>query len=401
MDKSDRAPPAFGTLLWPAVAAAAVGGFARQVARGLAGLSAAPETRPPQPEPQWTTANSIVRELSAVRLRDFSTAASGVPTLLCAPYALHAANILDFATGHSVVAALSQGGCGRLFATDWRSATADMRFFSIDTYLSELNVLVDDLGGTVDLVGACQGGWLALSYAARFPGKVRKLVLAAAPIDLEAGESRLSRLARDTPLIVFKNMVELGDGRMPGTGLLELWGSTAPDRAGIADVLQVPEANWPGFAELEARFRTWYAWTLDLPGTYYLEAVERLFKQNQLASGRFVALGQTLDLAHVRCPMYLLAGRDDDVVAPSQLMAVERLVGTPAHRISKEIAPTGHLGLFVGRNVVAEQWPRVAQWLAQPARKPRRPSPARTPGRPRSDARPRDRGAGAIRASAG
>jgi len=34
-----------------------------------------------------------------------------------------------------------------------------------DDYLAGLNVLVDHLGGLVDLVGLCQGGWLSLVYA--------------------------------------------------------------------------------------------------------------------------------------------------------------------------------------------------------------------------------------------
>jgi len=42
--------------------------------------------------------------------------------------------------------------------TDWRSASADMRFLGIDEYLAEFNVLVDHVGGLVDLIGLCQGG---------------------------------------------------------------------------------------------------------------------------------------------------------------------------------------------------------------------------------------------------
>jgi MFS family permease len=43
-----------------------------------------------------------------------------------------------------------------------------MRFFSIDTFLADLNVAVDHVGGKVDLIGICQGGWMGLLYAARF-----------------------------------------------------------------------------------------------------------------------------------------------------------------------------------------------------------------------------------------
>jgi hypothetical protein len=80
----------------------------------------------------------------------------------CTPLALHGAAIADLAAGHSVVAALRGAGIERLFMTDWRSASADMRFTRIDEYLADLNVLVDCVGGLVDLIGLCQGGWLSL-----------------------------------------------------------------------------------------------------------------------------------------------------------------------------------------------------------------------------------------------
>ena len=97
--------------------------------------------------------------------------------------------VTDLAPGHSLVAALRAAGLRRLFVADWRSATPEMRFRAIDDYLADLNVLVDELGGYVDLIGLCQGGWLALLYAARFPGKVRKLVIAGAPVDIAAAPS--------------------------------------------------------------------------------------------------------------------------------------------------------------------------------------------------------------------
>ena len=52
----------------------------------------------------------------------------------------------------------------------------------IDSYLADLNVAVDELGGRANLVGVCQGGWMVLVYAARYPSKVRGLVLAGAPV---------------------------------------------------------------------------------------------------------------------------------------------------------------------------------------------------------------------------
>ena len=54
-------------------------------------------------EPEGATPGKIALELHTVRLRDFTTAESGVPTLLCPPLALHGAAMADLAPGHSLV----------------------------------------------------------------------------------------------------------------------------------------------------------------------------------------------------------------------------------------------------------------------------------------------------------
>src|SRR3974390_3025675 len=175
MNPGDRQ---FATMafLWPALAAETTSEIAAAAAREFVKLPVGGEGKKTNPgEPQWTTRNKVALELPAVRLRDFSTRAEGTTTLVCAPFALHGATIVDFAAHHSLVAALQSAGINRVFVTDWRSATPEMRLWSIDDYLAALNVLVDELGGGVDLIGLCQGGWMALIYAARFPAKARRL----------------------------------------------------------------------------------------------------------------------------------------------------------------------------------------------------------------------------------
>jgi poly-beta-hydroxyalkanoate depolymerase len=200
-------------LLWPLLAAALVNqATARLFVDAAAALTTNFRGDPVLSELAWTTPNAVVLELASMRLRDFSTQTEGQTTLICAPYALHGATIADFAPSHSLVETLRLGGLSRVFVTDWRSATPEMRYFSIDSYLADLNVAVDELGSPVDLVGLCQGGWLALVYAARFPQKVRRLVLVGAPVDVRARESQLSRLAASVPLDAFEELVRLGEG---------------------------------------------------------------------------------------------------------------------------------------------------------------------------------------------
>lgn len=318
----------------------------------------------------WTTANTIALELASMRLRDFSTRNDGPATLICAPYALHRATIADFAPGHSVVEALRQSGLPRVFVTDWRSATPKMRYFEIDNYLADLNVAVDELGPPVDLVGLCQGGWLALVYAARFPKKVRRLVLVGAPIDVAAAESQLSRFVGDMPSTMFDEFVRSGDGIVHGEQMLGMWGlSHGPDEAEMS--LQTPgDIDLDRRHELSERFRRWDAETVDLPGSFYLQVVTWLFKENRIAKGTFVALGQCIDLAKLDAPVFLLAASHDEVVSRDQLFSVARLVGTPADQLVKITEPCGHLGLFLGADVLDGSWRKIAYWLLQDLSQP-------------------------------
>src|SRR6202008_2166533 len=119
--------------------------------------------------------------------------------------------IAHFAPDHSIVERLQQSGLDRIYLTDWRSATPDMRYLAIDHYLADLNVAVDEIGAPVDLIGLCQGGWLSLVYAARFSEKVRRLVLAGSPVDASV-DSGLVRLVGGSPQAAVAGIAGSGGG---------------------------------------------------------------------------------------------------------------------------------------------------------------------------------------------
>jgi poly(3-hydroxyalkanoate) synthetase len=329
---------------------------------GRAGASPGSSSALPFP---WTSANTIALELASMRLRNFSFSPGGPATLICAPYALHRATIADFAPGHSVVETLCQNGLSRVFVTDWRSATPETRYFTIDSYLADLNVGVDELGPPVDLIGLCQGGWLALVYAARFPKKVRRLVLVGAPIDIAAAESQLSRFVAGMPSTLFDEFVRSGDGIVRGGQLLGIWGLSHGPNEAEASLQMAGDIDPVRRGELSERFGVWHAETVDLPGSFYLQVVQWLFRENRIAEGRFVALGQCIDLGQLSVPIFLLAGSHDEVVSCDQLFAASRLVATPAEHLVKLSEPCGHLSLFLGAEVLGGAWRRIAHWLAE------------------------------------
>lgn len=362
---SDRVMPAAfpaQIFFWPLIAASeAMAAQASSFARLM--TAACPTAEPaPQQEMSWATTNHVRLELTTMRLRDFSTATTGQATLVCAPFALHGSTVADFAPGYSLVEALMRGGCHRVFVSDWRSATNGMRLLTIDNYLAELNVAVDEIGPPVDLVGLCQGGVMALAYAARFPGKVRKLVLAGAPIDTDAGSSLFSAAARALPLSALDELVNLGNGRLLGQRVLDALRPTLIGDEGIRALQIDSKGDAAGLALVE-KFHDWYEQTVDIPGVYYQQLLLWLFKENRLAEGRFEALGRQIDLDSVRQPLFLLAAKDDEFVAPDQLMNLRQLVGTATDRIETMIEPCNHLALFMGHMVLNDAWRRITRWL--------------------------------------
>jgi poly(3-hydroxybutyrate) depolymerase len=326
--------------------------------------------------PTWATKNRVALDLDTMRLRDFTdvrTDGKETPVVVDAPYAGHSATIADYAPGQSLVETLRKAGLGRILVTDWKSATEAMKGFDIDKYLAEINVAVDELGPPVHLVGLCQGGWMSAMFSARFPDKVRSLVLAGAPIDTDAGDGPIKRMAHRLPMSFFEEAVAAGDGRMLGTVMLAGWKNMHPEQQYLEKYLDLyGHIEDRGYLIRTERFERWYENPIDLPGAYYLQAIKALFKENRLAKGRFTALGRKLDLKSITAPVYLLAGANDDITTREQVFGAEKLVGTPPDRIERKLAAGGHIGLFMGSNTLAEVWPEIGAWIRRQSAAPGR-----------------------------
>ena len=314
--------------------------------------------------PRLATPNTVRLDLRTMALRDYGKP-GGLPTLVDAPYAGHTAMIADYHKGQSLIETLLANDIGHAALTDWKSATLDMKDLDIDNYLAELVVAIDDLGGRVNLVGLCQGGWLSAMAAARFPNKVNALVLAGAPIDTDAGNGPIKRMAHQHPISFYEELVALGDGLMRGRFMLQGWKNMHPKEHYIDEHIDLYEhIDDPAYLSKTETFESWYENPLDLPGRFYLQAIRQLFKENRLAKGAFVGLGRRLNLRTITCPLYLLAGANDDITTPEQVLDARKYVGTPSGEIVQKTVPGGHIGLFMGARTLKEHWPEIARWLA-------------------------------------
>jgi poly(3-hydroxybutyrate) depolymerase len=315
-----------------------------------------------QERPRWHSPNEIVLECPVARLRDFSAGsrANVVPTLVLPPQAGHDSCIVDFSPTQSQMKVIKAAGLERAFSLDWIGATPATRNASIEDYLDFIERSIKHIGGPVNLIGDCQGGWLAAIYAALHPEQVNTLTLAGAPIDFHAGEPVIhdwvQALGSDD-LGFYRWVVEQGGGVLKGDHMLNGFILIKPENE-IAKQLQLlTHIHDADHLERHRHFETWFKHVQDIPGAFYLWIVEHLFMENRLVAGTLEIRGERVDLGRIDCPLFLLGGARDHITPPAQVFAAADHVSTPPDAIEKLVNSGGHLGLFMGSEALREQWP--------------------------------------------
>ena len=316
--------------------------------------------------PSWSSPHEIVFESPVARLRDFSTTgprSKVVPTLVLPPQAGHDSCIVDFSPEQSQMRTILQSGLTRAFTLDWIGATEATKDATIDDYLAVIDRALDHVGGRANLIGDCQGGWLATIYAALHPERVNTLTIAGAPIDFHCGEpvihAALKSFAPNGNLDFYRTLVSAGGGILNGKHMLAGFILIQPDNE-IGRQLQLL-ANLDDARHLERyrEFEDWFKHTQDIPGNFYLWIVEHLFRDNELIAGTLEVGGDRVDLRRIDCPLTLLGGETDHITPADQVFALADYVATAEPDILRDVSPGGHLGLFMGHDALDNHWPRL------------------------------------------
>jgi poly(3-hydroxyalkanoate) synthetase len=313
--------------------------------------------------PSWSSPHEIVAESPLARLRDFSSGPGPwvMPTLVLPPQAGHDSCIVDYSPAQSQMQTIIGAGLNRAYSLDWRGATSDTADASIEDYLEVVDRAVQHCGGRVNLIGDCQGGWLATIYAALEPERVNTLTIAGAPIDFHAGEpvigDVLRWLAPGGDLRFYEALVASGGGVLKGrhmlSGFIMIQPSTEISR-------QLELLCNLGNATHIARYREfedWFKYTQDIPGSFFLWIVRNLFSDNAMITGELEVGGRKVRLDRLRMPLNLLGGASDHITPPAQVFALAEHAATPADQVHRRVCDGGHLGLFMGRDALAGHWP--------------------------------------------
>jgi poly(3-hydroxyalkanoate) synthetase len=320
------------------------------------------ERRPPQ----WASRHRIVRRTPLTRLRDFTPVGAGdvVPTLVLPPQAGHDSCIVDYSARQSQMQTILAAGLERLYALDWIGVTQATKGATITDYLAEVHAAVQEAGdgGHVNLVGDCQGGWLAAIYAALHPERVNTLTIAGAPIDFHAGDAVIHESVQalsDDDLSFFRALVARGDGVLQGEFLLGGFIAIKPENELGKQLQLLANVRDAHHVERYRAFEDWFKHTQDVAGPFYLWLVQHLFRDNELIRGALRIGEEGVDLGRIDCPVNLLAGATDHITPPEQVFALAGAVSTPAAQITRRTTSGGHLGLFMGTEALRDHWPVV------------------------------------------
>ena len=238
--------------------------------------------------------------------------------------------ILDLSPRNSLVNYLT--GLGHtVFMISWKNPTADDRDLAMDDYLSlGVRAALDAVttvvpGQKVHAVGYCIGGTLLAIAAAELAGqddeRLASVTLFAAQTDFsEPGE-----------LAIFISPAQLAmlEAMMWKAGVLD-----SRQMGGAFQLLRSYDLLWaPSIATYLKGERlgvndlmSWNADGTRMAYRMHTDYLHQLYLNNDLAEGRYVANGETVSLADVTVPMFVVGTETDHVAPWRSVYKVGRLV---------------------------------------------------------------------------
>jgi poly(3-hydroxyalkanoate) synthetase len=330
-----------------------------------------------QPEPAWQTAHneiSVPNHLAGIiKLLDFSEPSDKkiIPTLILPPQAGHHSYIADYSPDQSQVKTLRDNGLTAIYCIEWLGATRETAHKTIEDYIEAVRWSVEKIGGKVNLMGDCQGGWLAAIYAALYPDTVNTLVVAGAPIDFQAGNGQIkesvnyiSKTYPENGMTYYKNLINLGGGVMDGRFMLLGFNLLKPEQYPERFLQLYQDVLNPKAVKRFRQITNWYDHPQSISGAFYLWLVPHLFRDNELIKDKLVVDRRKVSLKNITCPLFLLAGTRDHITPPVQVFEMANYVGTPPEQIEKILEDAGHIGLFMGHEVLAKHWSALGRKIA-------------------------------------
>jgi len=309
-----------------------------------------------------TTPKELVYQEDKLQLFHYLSEKPGIPVLII--YSLvNRPYIADLQPDRSFIKTLQSEGLD-VYLIDWGYPDAADRFTNLDDYLNDYtDRCVDEVARLtkkrkVNLIGICQGGTMALCYAALHPKKVGSLTLLVSPVDFHTRDNLLTPWLTN---IQVETIIE-NNGNFPGEALAFLFRSLKPfqlNRKKYVDLIDSLDNR----EKLEnfLRMERWINDSPDLAGEAFLEFNRDFFVENTLISGQLKIGHQEVNTQAINCPILNVYAQQDHLVPPDSSKALKKIV--PEKNYTEIEAPGGHIGLFVSGKSLKTIPKKIAGWL--------------------------------------
>ncbi len=258
-----------------------------------------------------------------------------------------------------------------VYITDWIDAKLvplSQGKFDLEDSIGYLIDFMRFLGRNTHVFAVCQPApsvLCAVSLLAEMddPAQPLSMILMGGPIDTRVAKTTVTELAERRSLEWFRNTVihmlpfyYPGAYRLVYPGFLQLQGFVSMNvERHVGEHMNLFRNLVKGDEESAAahrRFYDEYLSVMDIPAEFYLQTVERVFKNHDLARGTFTWRGQAVKPEAIRKTALLtVEGELDDISAPGQTrpaLDLCRNLSDDMKQAHLQIG-VGHYGIFNGR----------------------------------------------------
>jgi len=276
-----------------------------------------------------------------------------------------------------------------VYVTDWRDARSvplSVGEFDLEDHVDTLIEFIRFLGPDVHVIAVCQPSVSVLAAAAVMaqnddPCQPKSMTLMGGPIDTRVNPTAVNRHAQTRDISWFRQNVitrvpfpHLGVMRQVYPGFVQLSGFMTMNLDRHVDAhVGLYNHLVEGDGDSEAQHRAFYdeyLAVMDLPAEFFLQTIQTVFQNHDLAKGTMQHRGQKVEPAAItKTALMTVEGEKDDICGVGQTGAAHKLCsGLKEKKKLSFIQPgVGHYGVFNGRRWRTETQPKIAEFIRKNA----------------------------------
>jgi polyhydroxyalkanoate synthase subunit PhaC len=309
----------------------------------------------------------IVLRLPGAGLRAYG-GDPAAPALLIVPAPIKRAYIWDLAPAVSVVGRCLRHGLG-VYLVEWEELEPDAAPGLADYADRLLLACVDAVaretrGEQVVLVGHSLGGTLAAIFASIHPERVQGIVLLEAPTKFGRDAGPFAPLVAMVPAAVVREAFDA----VPGTFLDFV--------SIIASPMSFVGARWLDHlaaigdaraATTQLRVERWALDEFPLPGRFFEEVVEQLYREDRFLRGMLLVNGRAASPAALAMPLLSVVRPNSLIIPPQSVLPLHDKASSRRQRVLRYDGDHGvvlqHVGVLVGDTAHRRIWPAILRWI--------------------------------------